>query len=248
MSVNMRDMESLAQLLDKNINFTRPHGQTTGYSLEDMDATGPTKVSAPHPASIPLPSTVIDQQLQLPIPSHSRAAQMKNDGERPKQPTGNEIWTQEELRQVYEASRRKGPAVASPPTANHAAPAPTPVTAAAIAPDGANGRVEPAHTVLYQQKLTAEDMYLGVDFTRDNSSAASDGLVLRVEMPRVHVLTDLSITVEPFQVVVSSADYYLCAPLPRKVLMDVADAQWDSSQKVLVVQLKADQAGSVAVL
>lgn len=238
--MNAGDIECLAAMLDKNAAFSRPANQVTGYSLEgepsnEVVATGGAKDVALNPASIALPSTVVDQQLHLPMPTHSKEAREKRAAVAPVRPRGNEIWTQEELRAVHERVARGVQSTATT-TTTVGASAPTQPTAWGPTAE----KSEPEHTVLYQQNLTAEDVYLGVDMTRDESSSSSDGVVVKVDMPLEENRSDIVLEVEAFQLKVVSPHYYLCAPLPRQVKVGVANAQWDVNAKRLVVRLTAD--------
>lgn len=217
-----------------------------------------------NPSGIALPSTVVDHQLRLPEPSHGKVAERKRQLARPAAPCGDEIWTQAELQARYAEQRHNGP---------------TPLTAAARAaatqqqqpsslqgsegghqqssgvlwrPSAAEAGLyeEPAYTVLYQQHISAEDVYLGVDFTRDASSAASDGVTVRVELPKVTTVAAIATEVDPYELRVSVAGlYYLAAALPRKVLRTAANASWDGQKKQLTVHLKADHSdGEVKIV
>lgn len=247
------DIASLAKLLDKNAAFTRPAGQTTGFSLKEATegAAGTAAVaasSAPgtvaaNPASIAVPSTVVDRQLGLPVPSHSAAAKEQQRREqtarvrRPCKPPGNALWSQAELQTMYERQVQQGPAPLA--AAARAAKAPAAASATAMPTAPANA-VEPVHRVLYQERVSAEDVYLGVDFTRDHSSASSDGVVVWVELPGMKQLSDIAVRVEPYELVVSAGEYFLRAPLPRKVVGGAADAQWNATEAKLVVRMAAD--------
>lgn len=246
--MSSKDFENLAQMLDKNAGFSRPKGQTTGFSLQEdeaagredatlADGTAPPSGKKTPAAAVPLPSTVVDQQLHLPCPTHSKEAQQQRaKAEQMSRPQGNEIWTQQELEAVYQASLKAGGASVMVAAARAGGGTGAP----SAKPRPMPGAEEPPHTVLYQQKLRAEDVYLGVDFTRDESSAASDGVVVKVEMAKTASASGLTLHVEPFLLTLSSAEYFLSAPLPRKVVAGVADAKWDSAARILTVQLTGD--------
>lgn len=248
------DFESLTEMLDKNATFKRPKGQMTGYSLQaekgggaDDDArhtvTAADGTPTPAPAAIALPSTVVDQQLHLPVPTHSREArQQRAKAELVVRPRGNEIWTQGELAAVHAAAVRAGPAgklqQQKQESAGGGGGKPVPVP----------GAVEPAYTVLYQQQVRAEDVFLGVDFTRDESSAGSDGVVVKVTLPLAASSAGIALHVSAWQLTLGSAEYYLSAPLPRRVVAGVADAKWDGEVKVLSVRLTSDTTDDMRVL
>ncbi|KAK7200297.1 pre-RNA processing PIH1/Nop17 [Novymonas esmeraldas] len=265
-AMNAADLDSLAAMLDKNRAFERPAGQATGFSLEEHTSeragSGPGSAvvvaasgvdaasSSPprgDPAGIALPPTVVDHQLRLPQPSHGKEAERKRQLAQPARPRGDEIWTQAELQALFVQQRKDGPApvAAAARAAAAAAVAAGQQPAATLwrpGPADAGTFEEPAHTVLYQQKVSAEDVYLGVDFTRDASSAGSDGVTVRIELPRVEAVSAIAMEVDAYELRVSVAGvYYLAAPLPRRVQKaGGADAAWDALKKLLTVRLKAD--------
>ncbi|KAG5473841.1 hypothetical protein LSCM1_04473 [Leishmania martiniquensis] len=269
MEMDASDLESLASMLDSNRAFKRPEGQATGFSLEEQAASSTREVYASgsamvvstgepvtaslqpqgNPAGIALPPTVVDHQLRLPQPSHGKEAERKKQLAQPARPSGDEIWTQAELADLLMKQRREGPApvaAAARAAAQQASGLPVDGQPRAATlwrprPSDAGTFEEPVHTVLYQQHVSAEDVYLGVDFTRDASSAASDGVTVRVEMPRVTSVHEIAIDIGAYELRVSVAGvYYLAAPLPRRVQKTAADAAWDAQKKQLTVRLKAD--------
>ncbi|CCW67331.1 unnamed protein product [Phytomonas sp. Hart1] len=248
------DIECLAQMLDKNHSFTRPCSQTVGYSLQDTAEVGPS--AAALPSQIPLPSTVVDKQLHLPKPSHSKRNQtnQKDDAANTNRFIGNEIWNQEELRVMYESNvlhvssssasladrcglkavkgnaKSLRQAVTTPPTRQ-------------------DWQEEPPYEVLYQQYLTAEDVYLEMDFTRSSSSSASDGIIVKIKMQKLSVSPNsIELHVEPLQMILSTPEYYLKAELPQQVVKGVADAKWDATKKILTVQLTSEVSNRVKLI
>ncbi|CAG9577925.1 conserved hypothetical protein [Leishmania major strain Friedlin] len=267
MTLNASDLENLASMLDSNRAFQRPEGQVTGFSLEEHasptgcagcasssavvasanDPGGASLQPQGNPAGIALPPTAVDHQLRLPQPSHGKEAERKKQLAQPARPSGDEIWTQAELATLFMRQRRDGPAAAARAAAQQASlqSADGQSRAATFwrpSPSDAGTFEEPVHTVLYQQNVSAEDVYLGVDFTRDASSAASDGVTVRVELPRVTSVSEIAMEVDAYELRVSvTGVYYLAAPLPRRVQKTAADAAWDAQKKVLTVRLKADR-------
>lgn len=218
------DIENLTQLLDRNAGFTRPEGQTTGFTSEqpkDGISVPSGSALAPVPA-VSLPATIVDKQLNLPDPSMSRKAKRAKQS-RYMGPQYNELWSEEELCYLYNHK--------VPPQAMR-----VPLTNCSVADTRILcQREEPDYDVLETQSVSAEDLYIGVDFTRDPST--SDGVVVKVRMPKLEEVGDIHLTVEPFQLYVSSTSYYLNAALPRRCIAGKAEAQWDSQKKFLVVHL-----------
>lgn len=262
MTMNAQDLEDLASMLDKNRSFERPEGQATGFSLEEH-ATGSSAVviaaagaspAQANPAGIALPPTVVDHQLRLPQPSHGKEAARRRQLAQPARPRGDEVWTQAELKAAFLRQRREGPAPVVAAARAAAAAAQSSLHGAAApqrggglwrpAAEDAGTYEEPVHAVLYQQNVSAEDVYLGVDFTRDASSAASDGVTVRVELPKVAAASEIATEVDAYELRVSVAGvYYLAAPLPRRVQTTGTDAAWDAQKKLLTLRLKADHGG-----
>lgn len=235
------DLDHLTKMLDKNSGFTRPEGQTTGFTLEEPKegAVVAEKNAVAAVPAVSLPATIVDKQLNLPAPSLSKKAKRAKQ-ERDIGPKGNELWSQEELKLMMQ--HRGGTAQ----TAVHS----TTGGVSASTPEEVVGkpaqREEPVYSVLQQQRVTAEDVYLGVDFTRDAGS--TDGVVVKIQMPKLEKASDLSLHVEPFQLYVGSPDYYLNAALPRRCVAGKADASWDEKKKVLEVQLIADVTDEVKMI
>lgn len=232
------DLDHLTKILDKNSGFTRPEGQITGFTLEEPKegaVVTEKNTVAPVPA-VSLPATIVDKQLNLPAPSLSKKAKTAKR-ERDIGPKGNELWSQEELKLMMQS---RGGSKAVQPTVGASASTPEEVVGKQAE------REEPVYSVLQQQRVTAEDVYLGVDFTRDAGS--TDGVVVKVHMPKLEKASDLTLHVEPFQFYLGSPDYYLNAALPRRCVAGKADASWDEKKKVLEVQLLADVTDEVKMI
>ncbi|EAN92676.1 hypothetical protein C3747_357g15 [Trypanosoma cruzi] len=216
-----QDISGLAELLEKNDGFKRPEGQKVGYSLQEANAAGDASCGATagasmkvNPSSIPLPPTVVDRQLRLPIPSETREAKELEIKKRQKsKPKGYAIWTAEEL---FAAFRARHDATVKPK----------------------EGAEQPEHSIVHQEIVTAEDVYLGIDAKR--VTGGPSGLLVKIVMPKLERIADLAIAVDPYELRVSSSKYYLRAALPQKVIAGKADAKWDSINKTLNVSLSVD--------
>ncbi|RNF19819.1 uncharacterized protein Tco025E_04058 [Trypanosoma conorhini] len=216
-----QDISALAELLDKNQGFKRPEGQTVGYSLQEANAGGGASADAAagatmqvKPSSIPLPSTVVDQQLRLPVPSESREAKQRQLKKRQSaKAKGFAIWTDEELAAAF---RARHDATLNPK----------------------EDAEEPEHSIVHQEIVTAEDVYLGIDAMK--AVGGPSGLLVKVIMPKLEKVADLAISVDPYELRVSSSKYYLRAALPQKVIAGRADAKWDGIKKALNVSLVVD--------
>ncbi|EPY28665.1 hypothetical protein STCU_04942 [Strigomonas culicis] len=241
------DIESLAQMLDTNTGFTRPDTQVTGYSqqLSEEDRAraerstglvvdhgpGSADAAAQGPGAFPLPSTVVDAQLNLPLPSQSKKAlARKAAAEREEKPRGNEIWTQAELARAYQANGGGRAAFGAA-----AAASPVGTTAAAVSTAPAAGQTEPPHSVLFEHKITAEDVYLQLG--GPSGEGGEQGVVVKVDLPDVEDPSSIQLRVEPYHLYVNAGKYFLDALLPREVVKGEASAKWDATKKQLHVRL-----------
>lgn len=235
--ITTKEVEGLASLLDKNYGFQRPVTQSTGYSLqEDPNApplSAPLNTESPA-AAVHIPATVVDQTLGLPMPSLSKEARALQRLEQQQQqgaakPKGNAIWAPEEVSRVGPTGAPAKKLVETPSSGSGGSTTTT-----------TSGLIEPEHEVMYKQYLNAEDVYLGVDFTRDNSSALCEGVVVKVKLPKIATAKELTLDVENYAMVLKSTEYYLRAHLPQKVIANKAQAKWDAEKKVLTVTMTSD--------
>ncbi|ORC90256.1 uncharacterized protein TM35_000093060 [Trypanosoma theileri] len=215
--MNGTDISSLVELLDRNKGFKRPDGQTIGYSLQETDSreipsSSVTNTVEANPISVTLPPMVVDQQLGLPIPSDTREAKKLQTKKRQVSiPKGYAIWTEEEIAAAV-SSRND------------------------VARKPLEGAEEPEYTILHQENITAEDVYLCLDFNKPDSTA----ILIKIVMPKQERFSDIAIEVDPFEFYLSSSKYYLRATLPKKVISGKANAKWESNTKILSVQLVVD--------
>ena len=56
---------------------------------------------------------------------------------------------------------------------------------AAYEVEDSDPREIPVYELLHRQRVRAEDVYLGADFTRDPSTSSSEDIVVRVKLPGV---------------------------------------------------------------
>lgn len=244
-SFSTAEVESLTALMDKNFGFRRPDTQRVGFSgeVDDVPSAEGHSVGlegdasselpkAARPGGVHIPATVVNRTLGLPAPSLSKEAKAmelaKQSMERGPKAKGNDIWAAEEVANI---SERGNVAKVAKPTA---------AAGASSSGAAAGGKVEPEHEVLYKQIMSAEDVYLGVDFSKDGSSGLSDGVVVKVKLPKAESAKHFNLEVQPFVMILETPDYYLRAHLPTKVVEKKANAKWDATKKLLTVSLTAD--------
>lgn len=99
-----------------------------------------------------------------------------------------------------------------------------------------DGRPQPEYDIVYQQNVSPEDMFLGIDPLRHPGVSCSDGLALRVRLPGCK-LADLDLDVRPTFVRVQAPRYKLKAYLPATVDEKRGKATWDKEAEMLTVSL-----------
>jgi uncharacterized protein YfcZ (UPF0381/DUF406 family) len=232
-NLSEQQVQNLAMMLDPqngaaNMAFKRPESQSIGYSLSEAqprssenNTTVENNVGAlSHPGSVYVPPSVGQNNPHLPVVSGSKAAQRKTEQEvARKKPKGNAIWADDEVDGAYGSALGDADVVAKSDT-----------------------RETPEYEVLYSTKQTAEDTFLGADFTKDASAAMSDAIVVRVKLPKLESSKELELDVVPFAMHLKTKGYKLRVDLPTKVVEKKGAAKWDAAQKVLTVTLTADPA------
>ena len=244
------DVQNLACMLDPNyahnVKNPRPSSQVVGYSLQehhslppdasvaedDIEAKETTLEHHKKPNSkggVLIPSTVIDVQLGLPVPSCSKEAKNRREEEGHKKlptPKGNDIWAAEEVTEVTANERLKRAKI--PSKFDHGA--------------AKDPRCEPVYEVRYKESVGAEDIFLGVDFTKDGSASMCAAIVVYIQLPLVNSAKEVDVLeVEPYCVVFETRNHYKARiVLPDKVVEKKAKATWDGVKKVLSVTLTMD--------
>ena len=104
-----------------------------------------------------------------------------------------------------------------------------------------DSRERPEYTFLYKQKIGANDVYLGLDYEKDPSSASCEELLLRVDMPKDASAQETHLDVKADSVDLRSANYRLVLPLPKKVLTGRGSAKWEKDKHRMVITLVVDR-------
>ena len=243
-------LNGLAEMLDPNIAHARarPESQRTGFSNEAEsrggDAANGTTTEG-GPGGISMPSTAVDVHIGLPEPSQTqhtkeKEALLKRSKLR-KFPVGEDIWHMDEVTQVLapaaEAAIRGGSSGIS-----SSAQVPTRGDKTKLE---AAGRQAPEYDVLYQEKIGAEDVYLGVDFEKDGSTASSEGVLVKVQLPKLRSSKGIQLDVTAYSLKLQTpTEYFVNIPLPMKVIENRARAKWDGAKKVLSISLFTDASGT----
>lgn len=256
-------VDNLSKMLDpknaqSNMAMKRPASQVVGYSLaetatpgltvshgggggnegdeESTVAGGPKASVAATPGGIYVPPSIADKTAGLPVPSVTRAGQaLQQVTQRPK-PKGNDIWASEELETGGSGgSAASSTALSGASSASSATAASSATSAPAFTSGTRDPRVAPEYDLLFKERINSEDVYLGMDFTRDGSSAMCEGMVVRFKLPKTQKVSDIELEVEKRAVILRTKDYAGRVELPHKVIEQRAAAKWDGEKKVLSV-------------
>merc|ERR1711988_1886197 len=102
--------------------------------------------------------------------------------------------------------------------------------------DSDDGRKRPEYEFIYKQLVSSEDVYLGMDPTREPSLASADCLLVRVQLPGTK-LADIQLDVKRQYLSVQAPDFKLATHLPQPVDDEKGNAKWDSDKCTLSVTL-----------
>ena len=100
-----------------------------------------------------------------------------------------------------------------------------------------------SYSVYYVQKnVTAEDVFLGADFTKTPSTNDCELVAVKVELPEMVSAKDIiALDCDPFLVHLQTKQYQnLRVELPVRCVADKGDAQWDGEKKTLTIFLTVD--------
>lgn len=217
---------------NRNYMNNNNNNSSSGEEINDVESQKPKKPSgAPsNPGLISLPPKLAHQQEAaqsgLPVPSQTeqgKELQKKlllenelNGQQKKKKPQGNAIWDVDEVDPSFGAGAGEKE----------------------IAPK----KITPDYQISYKHNVSAEDRFLGMDFTKDGSANTADGVVVKIEMPKQNSAKDIDLDVKEMELSLQSPIYSLKVPLPMKVLTDKGiSAQWDKAKQTLTVTMMADK-------
>ncbi|ORX77213.1 hypothetical protein BCR32DRAFT_295766 [Anaeromyces robustus] len=102
-------------------------------------------------------------------------------------------------------------------------------------------RTEPEYDLIYRQKVTTEDIYLGMS-GKTPGFQDCDEMVITVKLPGVKKISDIELTVYENKIDVKTSTYRLNLPLPKPILENDGNAKWkkDKSELVLNLPLKKE--------
>eukprot|EP01063_Lacrimia_lanifica_P014922 TRINITY_DN2150_c0_g1_i1.p2 TRINITY_DN2150_c0_g1~~TRINITY_DN2150_c0_g1_i1.p2 ORF type:complete len:219 (+),score=98.67 TRINITY_DN2150_c0_g1_i1:1283-1939(+) len=103
------------------------------------------------------------------------------------------------------------------------------------------GRERPEYEMLHKQAVTSNDVYLGLDFEKDATSASCEEMTVRVELPKEHSAADIHLDVKQDMLDLRSPHYRLLLPLQKKVLTNRGSARFEKDKKRMVITLVVDR-------
>merc|ERR1712057_50807 len=102
--------------------------------------------------------------------------------------------------------------------------------------DEGDERPEPEYTTAYKQRVTSEDVFLGIN-GRDPGSHCCEDLVVKVTLPGVDSVDMISLDVTKNTLRVSTPKHRLAMYLPHEVKDADGSAKWDGDTNQLILTL-----------
>ncbi|XP_076811174.1 dynein axonemal assembly factor 6-like [Clavelina lepadiformis] len=101
--------------------------------------------------------------------------------------------------------------------------------------DDTDSRPKPNYDISYKQKVSTEDMFLGMG-SKNPSSACCEDMIIRIELPGCS-MKDVELDVKENYLDCRCPKYRLLLALPHPVDPKKGNAQWDGNKEVLNVTL-----------
>jgi len=102
-------------------------------------------------------------------------------------------------------------------------------------------REAPTFEIVYRQNTGVEDQYLGMDFTRENSTNCSDDVLVKINLPKARSVRDIQLDCKGQVLDLRSPEYKLSVRIPKVVLENKVTAKWDAKSTTLTVTLPVDR-------
>eukprot|EP01012_Entosiphon_sulcatum_P042008 TRINITY_DN55933_c0_g1_i1.p1 TRINITY_DN55933_c0_g1~~TRINITY_DN55933_c0_g1_i1.p1 ORF type:complete len:198 (-),score=28.88 TRINITY_DN55933_c0_g1_i1:90-683(-) len=102
--------------------------------------------------------------------------------------------------------------------------------------DPTETRKRPEYELRYRQSLSSTDVFLGMDFEKDNTSMSCEAMVVDVKLPGER-LQEISCDVQEQWLEVQAKRHRLQLPLPRRVRPNQVNAKWDADRCILSVTM-----------
>mmetsp|Transcript_19576 Transcript_19576/g.50565 ORF Transcript_19576/g.50565 Transcript_19576/m.50565 type:complete len:175 (-) Transcript_19576:200-724(-) len=102
--------------------------------------------------------------------------------------------------------------------------------------DADDGRAVAKYDLVYKQRVSPQDMFLGIDPTRNESTASCEDIVLRIHLPETKS-TDINLDVKRNKLVLQAPKHKLRLYLPKPVDEEHGAAKWHADKGFLEVTL-----------
>eukprot|EP01028_Stygiella_incarcerata_P006868 TRINITY_DN2794_c0_g1_i1.p1 TRINITY_DN2794_c0_g1~~TRINITY_DN2794_c0_g1_i1.p1 ORF type:complete len:217 (-),score=72.61 TRINITY_DN2794_c0_g1_i1:67-630(-) len=102
--------------------------------------------------------------------------------------------------------------------------------------DPLDPRIQPEYDIVYTQRVTTEDVYLGIDYEKDPGVGSSDGMIVKVQLPGAKA-SQMALDVGPSSMQLTTQKHKLTIPFPRRVKDKEGKAQWDGKTETLKITL-----------
>lgn len=102
--------------------------------------------------------------------------------------------------------------------------------------DQDDGRATADYELIYKQRVSPQDMFLGIDPTRSPGTASCEDLVIRIQLPETKG-SDLDLDVKRTKLTLRTPKHKLRVHLPKSVDNERGAAKWISDKCVLEVAL-----------
>lgn len=102
--------------------------------------------------------------------------------------------------------------------------------------DQDDGRATADYELVYKQRVSPQDMFLGIDPTRNPGTASCEDLVLRIQLPETQG-SELDLDVKRTKLTLRTPKHKLRVHLPKPVDHERGAAKWISDKCVLEVTL-----------
>eukprot|EP00003_Mantamonas_plastica_P030712 TRINITY_DN772_c0_g2_i3.p3 TRINITY_DN772_c0_g2~~TRINITY_DN772_c0_g2_i3.p3 ORF type:complete len:195 (+),score=83.03 TRINITY_DN772_c0_g2_i3:520-1104(+) len=103
-----------------------------------------------------------------------------------------------------------------------------------IPQDFDDGRKRAKYTMLYKQRVSAEDMYLGMS-GKTVSVGNCEDIVFKIELPETQSVKEVNLDVKETWLQMGTPQRKLIITMPKKVDAANGKAQWDKDKKLLIV-------------
>lgn len=102
--------------------------------------------------------------------------------------------------------------------------------------DDDDGRNTASYELIYKQRVSPQDMFLGIDPTRNPGTASCEDLLIRIQLPETKA-SDLDLEVKRTRLTLRTPKHKLRIHLPKPVDDERGNAKWVADKGCLEVTL-----------